>query len=393
MSVPRTNRDLQVWLYRVQGIDGVLRMWRALRLLQRILMSVEFFPLRVLEVARLTDEAVTVTFDVPDELTDTFRYLPGQHVTLRALIEGEDVRRSYSICSNANGGKLRVGIKRLPGGVFSGYATNQLKAGDVLEVAPPVGEFTIEAGAGAACHRVAIAAGSGITPVLSLLATTLEMEPASSWTLVYGNRTASTVMFLEELEGLKDRYPDRLQLFHVLSREGSDVPLFSGRIDEEKIRVIHQLTLGGRAVDDWFLCGPHGMVEMARRTLASLGVEEGRIHDELFFAGPVDPMSLPPEPPPGGGAIELTVILDGRAVETRMTAESSVLDAALRVRPELPFSCKGGMCASCKGRIEEGKVEMIRNYALIDSEIEAGFVLTCQAHPVSDKVVVRYDHR
>ncbi|MGH8872501.1 MAG: 1,2-phenylacetyl-CoA epoxidase subunit PaaE [Acidimicrobiia bacterium] len=356
-------------------------------------MGVAFHPLRVLEVTRLTDEAVAVTFDVPEELAASFRYLPGQHVTLRAMIDAVDVRRSYSICSNANGGKLRVGIKRLPGGAFSGFATGSLQAGDVIEVMAPVGEFTIDPDPSAARHRVAIAAGSGITPVLSLISTTLETEPGSSWTLLNGNKTANTVMFLEELEGLKDRYPDRFQLLHLLSREGSDLPLLSGRIDGEKIRVVHDQLLGGREVDSWYLCGPYDMVMMARRALGDLGVEEERIHDELFFAGPLDPASLPPEPPPGEGTVDLTVILDGRAVQTRMTEETSILDAALRVRSELPFSCKGGMCASCKGRIEEGEVRMDKNYALVDSELESGYVLTCQSHPVSGRVVVRYDHR
>jgi ring-1,2-phenylacetyl-CoA epoxidase subunit PaaE len=355
--------------------------------------SVDFHPLRVLEVSPLTDDSVIVALDVPEDLADVFRFLPGQHVTLRALIDGVDVRRSYSICSNANEGKLRVGIKRLPGGVFSGYATTHLKAGDVLGVMPPVGEFTIDPDPATPRHRVAIAAGSGITPVLSLIATTLESEPGSSWTLLFGNRTANSVMFLEELEGLKDRYPDRFQLFHLLSREGSDLPLLSGRIDEAKIRVVHDHLIGGHRVDGWYLCGPYDMVTSARETLSSLGVDADLVHDELFFAGPVDPSTLPPEPPPGEGSIELRVILDGRAVDTRMKAETSILDAALRVRSELPFSCKGGMCATCKGRIEEGEVRMEKNYALIDSEIEAGYVLTCQSHPVSDRVVVRYDHR
>jgi ring-1,2-phenylacetyl-CoA epoxidase subunit PaaE len=354
---------------------------------------VEFHPLRVIEVSPLTDDSVTVTFDVPEELEDTFDYLPGHHVTMRADIEGEDVRRSYSICSNANAGKLRVGIKRLPGGVFSNWAVEQLEPGDVIEVMPPVGEFTIEPDREAARHRVAIAAGSGITPVLSLISTTLESEPLSAWTLVYGNRSANTVMFLEELEGLKDRYPDRFQLLHVLSREGSDLPLLSGRIDDAKIRIIHEQLLAGREVDDWYLCGPYDMVMAARATLTDLGVDETRMHDELFFAGPLDEASLPPEPPPGDGTVDLTVILDGRAVETRMDPKTSILDAALRVRSELPFSCKGGMCASCKGRIEEGEVRMDKNYALVDGELQAGYVLTCQSHPLTDRVVVRYDHR
>jgi ring-1,2-phenylacetyl-CoA epoxidase subunit PaaE len=352
-----------------------------------------FHDLRVTEVTPLTDDSVTVTLDVPPELAHRFDYLPGQHVTLRQEIEGEDVRRSYSICAPAGSGKLRVGIKRLPGGAFSSFACGDLTAGDTLEVMSPVGEFTIDIDPSRPRKAVAIAAGSGITPVLSLIASSLELEPQSDWTLIYGNRTANSVMFLDELEGLKDRFHPRFQLFHILSREGSDVPLLSGRIDSEKIRTIHDHLLGTKPVDGWYLCGPYDMVMTARDTLNELGVTDDLIHDELFFAGPVDPTTLPPEPPAGEGSVDLTVILDGRAVETRMTPETSILDAALRVRSELPFSCKGGMCATCKGRIEEGEVRMDKNYALVDSEVEAGFVLTCQAHPTTDKVVVRYDHR
>lgn len=351
-----------------------------------------FHQLNVTEVTPLTDDSVAVTLDVPSELANVFRYLPGQHVTMRSFIDDEDVRRSYSICANANSGKLRVGIKKLRGGAFSTWATEKLKAGETIDVMSPTGEFTIEPDANSSAHRVAIVAGSGITPVLSLVSSTLESEPGCSWTLLYGNRTANSVMFLDELEGLKDRYPERLQLFHVLSREGSDLPLLSGRIDAEKVRTIVRL-LDGRPVAGWYLCGPYEMVMMAREVLGGLGVDDEELHDELFFAGPVDLSALPPEPPSGHGSVDLTVILDGRSVETRMTPETSILDAALRVRPEMPFSCKGGMCATCKGRIEQGEVAMTKNYALVDSEVEAGYVLTCQAHPLSDKVTVRFDHR
>lgn len=351
-----------------------------------------FHELTVTEVVPLTDDAVAVTLDTTSAGPGTFTYLPGQHVTMRSIVNGEDVRRSYSICANANSGKLRVGIKRLRGGAFSTWAIENLKAGDVVDVMAPTGEFTIEPDPRSDSHRVAIVAGSGITPVISLISTTLESEPGSSWTLVYGNRTAASVMFLDELEGLKDLYPDRFQLFHVLSREGADLPLLSGRIDEEKVRTVHAL-LAGRQVDGWYLCGPYEMVMMARDLLGEFGVPEDAIFDELFFAGPVDLSKIPPEPPSGHGSVDLTVILDGRSVETRMTPETSILDAALRVRPEMPFSCKGGMCATCKGRIEHGQVEMTKNYALVDSEVEAGYVLTCQAHPVTKKVTVRFDHR
>ena len=352
-----------------------------------------FHRMRVTEVSPLTDDSVAITFDVPEALSDTFAYLPGQHVTVRAMIDGEDVRRSYSICANANSGKLRVGVKRLPGGAFSTFATTELKAGDELELMAPVGEFTIDLDPEAARRAVAIAAGSGITPVLSLISSSLEAEPQATWTLLLGNKTANSIMFLEELEGLKDRYRDRFQLFHLLSREGSEVPLLSGRIDAEKIGIVHDRLIGDAPVDDWFLCGPYEMVMLARETLEGLDVGGDAIHDELFFAGPVDLSALPPEPPVGEGSVDHTVILDGRAVETRMTPETSILDAALRVRSELPFSCKGGMCATCKGKIEEGQVTMDKNYALIDSEVEAGYVLTCQSHPVSDRIMVRYDHR
>jgi len=355
--------------------------------------DLRFHELRVTEVFPLTDDSVTVTFDVPPELRPSFDYIPGQHVTVRKFIDGEDVRRSYSICAPAGSGKLRVGVKKLTGGVFSTYMTEKLEAGETIEVMSPVGEFTIDIDPERPRKAVAIAAGSGITPVLSLLSTSLEMEPESSWTLIYGNRTANSVMFLDELEGLKDRFHPRFQIFHILSREGSDIPLLSGRIDDEKIRIIHDRLLGAGEVDGWYLCGPFDLVMTARDTLTDLGVEESRVHDELFFAGPVDESTLPPEPPPGEGSVDLTVILDGRAVETRMSPQTSILDAALRVRSELPFSCKGGMCATCKGRIEEGEVTMDKNYALVDSEIEAGYVLTCQSHPVSDRIVVRYDHR
>jgi ring-1,2-phenylacetyl-CoA epoxidase subunit PaaE len=355
--------------------------------------ELNFHPLSVTEVARLTDDAVAVTLDVPAELADRFGYLPGQHVTMRLFVDGTDVRRSYSICAPATSGKLRVGIKRLPGGVFSNYANDHLRAGDMVEVMAPVGEFTIDIDPSRPRRAVAIAAGSGITPVLSLISTSLEEEPHSSWTLLFGNRSVSSIMFLDEIEGLKDRFHPRFQVLHVLSREGSDVPLLSGRITPEKIRVVSERLLGGLPVDGWYLCGPYEMVATARATLTELGVADDRIHDELFFAGPLDQSQLPPEPPPGEGSVGLTVILDGRAVETRMMPETSILDAALRVRTELPFSCKGGMCATCKGRIEEGEVTMSKNYALVDSEVEDGWVLTCQAHPTTDRVVVRYDHR
>jgi ring-1,2-phenylacetyl-CoA epoxidase subunit PaaE len=347
-----------------------------------------FYPLRVVEVASLTDDSVAVTLEVPDDLREVFRYRAGQHVTIKAEIEGADVRRSYSICSNANQGKLRVGIKRLPGGAFSTWATSRLRAGDVLGVMPPVGEFTVDL---RPVHYGAVAAGSGITPVLSLLSTTLEAEPGCRWTLIFGNRSAPSVMFLEELEGLKDRYPERLQIVHVLSREQATVPLFSGRIDAAKLEALLDRVVAPATPEEWFLCGPFELVATARQVLEGRGVASGLIHDELFFAGPLDPSTLPPEPEEGEVTVRLTLTLVGRSTTTRMRPEVAILDAALRVRNELPYSCKGGMCASCKARLVEGEVKMDKNWALVEHELAAGYILTCQSHPLTAEVTVDYD--
>jgi len=347
-----------------------------------------FHPLRVIEVTPLTDDSVAVTFDVPDQLRREFAYQAGQHVTVKADVDGSDVRRSYSICANANDGKLRVGIKRLPGGAFSTWATSHLVAGADVEVMPPVGEFTVEA---RPIHYGAVAAGSGITPVLSLVSTTLESEPGCRWTVIFGNRSADSVMFLDELEGLKDRYPERLQLIHILSREQGITPLFSGRIDREKLAELLDRVVAPAAPEEWFLCGPFEMVMAARAELEERGLSPELIRDELFFAGPLDLSTLPPEPEGEEGSVLLTLTLDGRSTTTRMRPEVAILDAALRVRGELPYSCKGGMCASCKARVVEGEVKMEKNWALVENEVAAGYVLTCQSHPLTDAVVVDYD--
>ncbi len=352
-----------------------------------------FYPLAVDTVEALTDDAVALTFDVPDDLADEFHYLPGQHVTVKAIIDGEDVRRSYSICANANDGRLRVGIKRLHGGVFSTYATTSIQPGDVLEVMPPIGEFTIAPDPATPRHYGAVAAGSGITPVLSLISTVLESEPGSTFTLIFGNRNVGAIMFLEELEGLKDRYPDRFQLVHVLTGEIAMIPLFSGRLDEAKLAELFDRVVDADHINEWYLCGPYEVVTAAQTVLAERGVAEDLIHDELFFAGPVDASTIAPPPEDEAGTVELTFALDGRASRVRMRPETSVLDAALAVRPELPFSCKGGMCASCKAKVTDGSVEMDKNFALVEEDLSAGYVLTCQAHPTSDTLTVDFDQR
>lgn len=349
----------------------------------------DFHPLTVTEVSELTDEAVAITLDVPAELAGAFRYEPGQHVVVRANIDGRDVTRSYSICANANSGKLRIGVKRLAGGVFSQFATTRLAAGDTLEVMPPIGDFTLQPGAAAAKHRCAIAAGSGITPVLSLVSTTLESEQHSRWTVIFGNRRAASVMFLDELEGLKDRYGPRLHLLHVLSREES-VPLLTGRIDRERLEGLFSTLVDFRSVDEWYLCGPSEMVATARTFIESRGVDSAAVRDELFFAAAPTMLMAESETT---GSVELTFTLDGRESTVRMNPDTSILDAALAVRPELPYSCKGGMCASCKALVVKGETTMTKNYSLVDDDLARGFTLTCQAHPVGDRVVVDFDRR
>lgn len=347
-----------------------------------------FHPLRVSAVEPETDDSVALTLDVPASLADEFAYVPGQHVTVRALIDGEDVRRSYSICADAASGVLRVGIKRIPDGRFSTYATTRLRAGDELEVMPPVGEFTHDPGA--AGEFVAIAAGSGITPVLSMIASNLEAQPTASWTLLYGNRAARSVMFLEDLEHLKDRHMGRFRMVHVFSRETHQVPLFEGRLDRPKIESILATLVDATAVDGWYLCGPLGMVEDARSVLTEAGVLPESVHSELFFDERVE--YVPAEDASREGLSTVTVTLGGRTSVVYVDPNGpSILDYARTIRTEVPFACKGGMCATCKAIVIEGEVTMDKNYALTAEESAAGFVLTCQSHPVSPEVAISYD--
>ncbi len=348
--------------------------------------TVEFHPLEVAAVDAQTDDSVAVTFDVPDDLRDMFRHTPGQHVVVRTELGGEDVRRTYSICSPP-GEAVRVGVKRIPDGVFSTWATTELKPGDVLEVMAPIGEFMLDPAEPG--RYVAIAAGSGITPILSMITTALEQQPSTEFTLLYGNRTSLSIMFLEELEDLKNRFAERFQVVHVLSREPHQVPLFQGRIDEDKLRSLTSTLIDPARIDGWFLCGPLDMVETARSTLASLGVDEADVHYELFFDQRVETVVEPDVEVEG--AVTVHVTIDGRtSVVKADPAGPPLLDYARSVRAEVPFACKGGMCATCKARVVDGEVTMEKNYALTDEELAAGYVLTCQAHPIGD-VSISYD--
>ncbi len=350
-----------------------------------------FHPLRVSNVRPLTDDAVCISFAVPDELRDDYDFVHGQHVTIRTALAGDDVRRSYSICAPAGGSDLRIGVKVLPGGHFSGFAAGGLKVGDELEVMTPVGHFNTPLDPANEKHYCAIAAGSGITPILSILATTLQQEPDSSVTLIFANRTSRTVMFLEELEDLKDRYAGRFHLIHVLSREAQDAELLSGRLDAARLTKITETLVPVETVDDWFLCGPHGMVIDLREALVDQGVDSSHIHTELFHVETKPRERRETEADEGEGAA-VTINLDGRRSSFKLKGNDiSVLEAALRVRSDAPFACKGGVCGTCRAKLVEGSVEMETNYALEPEEIEKGYVLTCQSHPTTNEVTLDYD--
>jgi ring-1,2-phenylacetyl-CoA epoxidase subunit PaaE len=352
-----------------------------------------FHELRVTDVERLTDDAVAVTFAVPPDLRAAFAFSAGQHLTVRRVIDGVDVRRSYSISSMpsdvAEHGRLRIGVKQVAGGAFSTYAQN-LREGETVEVLPPLGHFTSTFDPDRSRHYAAVVAGSGITPVLSLVATALATEPESRFTLIYGNRYARSVMFAEELADLKDRYPARLHLVHVLSREPQGAELLSGRIDADRLGRLLDGLLPVDSVDEWFLCGPYGMVIDARAVLAANDVPDQRVRTELFHVedAPVTRRVAAEEESKGA---EVTILLDGRVSTFTMRRDERVLDAALRVRGELPYACKGGVCSTCRAKVVEGEVVMARNFALEPDELAAGYVLTCQASPVTDQVRIDYD--
>ncbi|QZY30882.1 2Fe-2S iron-sulfur cluster binding domain-containing protein [Nocardioides coralli] len=337
-------------------------------------------------IDELTDDAVAITFDVPDDLREDYRFVHGQHLSVRGA---DDVRRSFSICTPPSSGVLRIGVKRLPGGAFSDGVVGSLQVGDELEVMTPAGRFTTTLDPEAAKQYVAVAAGSGITPVLSIVAAVLEGEPGSRVTLVYANRTSRSVMFLDEVHDLKDRFPDRFQIIHVLSRERQDVELLSGRLDGDRLlEIVKAYDLAD--ADDWFLCGPQQMVVALRETLTDLGAT--RIHTELFHADPVPRAPVASLDDGADGAAEVTIRLDGRASDFPLRPDGPpVLEAALEVRSDLPFACKGGVCGTCRAKLLKGTVQMDANYALEPDEVERGYVLTCQSHPTAARVVLDYD--
>ncbi|MFJ5547163.1 2Fe-2S iron-sulfur cluster-binding protein [Streptomyces sp. NPDC093225] len=352
-----------------------------------------FHSLRVSAVERLTDDAVALTLDVPAELREDYRFTPGQHLAMRRITaEGGEVRRTYSICSpapraGAGPERLTVGVRLVEGGEFSTYAHKEIAAGDVLDVMVPAGRFTLEP-AGSAGHYAAIVGGSGITPVLSIASSLLAERPDARFCLVRSDRTAASTMFLEEVADLKDRYPDRFQLVTVLSREEQDAGLDSGRLDQERLAGLLPALLPVDEVAGWFLCGPFGLVQGAEQALRGLDVDRSRIHEEIFHVDEAPRAAVRADAPSDS---RVTARLDGRAGTWPVQDGETLLDTVLRNRGDAPYACKGGVCGTCRAFLVRGEVRMDRNFALEEEETEAGFVLACQSHPLTDEVELDFD--
>lgn len=352
----------------------------------------KFRPLRIAKVDRETRDAIALTFDVPDALRDAFRFVAGQHLTLRAQIGGEHVRRSYSICA-PEGEPLRIAIKRAPGGLFSCWANEALRQGDTIDVTTPMGRFNVAPDAQTPRHYLALAAGSGITPILSMVATALETEPKSRVTLIYGNRSSASVMFREELAALKDRHLARFNLVHVLSREAQDIELLHGRIDRPRADALFEDWVPIEDVDYAFVCGPEGMMDAVRESLVAHGLAASRIRIERFAASIPKHTHVPrPLPEAARSECEVSVVIDGSQRTFLLEkGRESIIDGGLRNGIELPFSCKGGVCSTCRCKLVEGEVDMDVNFALEDYEVARGFILACQSYPVTDRVSIDFD--
>jgi ring-1,2-phenylacetyl-CoA epoxidase subunit PaaE len=355
-------------------------------------MTPKFHALTIQEVRQETDDSVSIAFDIPSELRGNYEYLSGQYLTLKADIKGEEVRRSYSLCSSPHEDEWRVAIKQVENGKFSTYANQELKAGDVLDVMTPMGGFSITPDSSAKRSIALFAAGSGITPIISIAKTILTQEPQSDVTLFYGNKTISSIIFREEIEGLKNEYMDRLKLVHILSRENLGTPLLKGRIDVEKANDLYKVFLQNALPDSVYICGPEQMILDVKESMLSNGMEEKAIHIELFTSP--DAVDKKPVEKYEGPQIEsnVSVILDGDQFDLHLDSDGeNLLDAATKTGADLPFACKGGVCCTCKAKVLEGEARMDVNYALEPDEVEAGYILTCQAHPMSDKLVVSFD--
>src|SRR3954466_4401539 len=396
MRFRRYRGALRIRLDVLQSAVALQELPRAIRLFQvslKMSSIPRFHRLAVSDLRRESADAVSLRFEIPREWEADYGFAPGQYLTLRTTMDGEEVRRSYSICSGPDDGELRIAVKKVDGGAFSNWAADELKAGDELDVMTPTGRFGIAHAPDQARVYVGFAAGSGITPILSIVQGRRAAEPDSRFFLFYGNRSTGGMLFRETLEELKDRFMQRLSVFHVISGEEQDIPILHGRLDGDKVRVLLRSLVPAASVDHVFICGPAGMSEDIEATCRNIGIAEDRIHVERFvseFGGKPRPKKIVETSAPPKAMAAL--IIDGKRREVPVAEEESILDAALRAGMDLPFACKGGMCSTCRAKLVEGDAQMEVNYSLEPWELKAGFILTCQARPCSEKVVVDYDH-
>lgn len=356
-------------------------------------MAVHFHRLKIKDIKKETADCVSISFDIPETLTALFEFKEGQNITIKGNIDGEEIRRSYSLCTAPHENELRVAVKKVAGGSFSQFANDVLKPGDMLEVLPPTGKFNAKLHAAKNGNYLAIAAGSGITPILSIIKHTLRSQPNSSFTLIYGNRDRNSIIFFDELEGLKNKYIERFNFINILSRERTDTEIFYGRINEQKLTALEKL-VPYKKFDEIYLCGPEEMIFTANDYFQQQGIEKEKIHFELFTTPgqKKSTANIQQAAVSTGPKSNITIRLDGRSFDFDLGFNSSsILDAALQQGADLPYACKGGVCATCRAKLLEGEVDMEVNYALEKEELEQGFILTCQSHPRTEKVVVDFD--
>ncbi|MEM9168653.1 MAG: 1,2-phenylacetyl-CoA epoxidase subunit PaaE [Pseudomonadota bacterium] len=354
----------------------------------------QFYPLTVVDATHDTRDSIVLTLQPPADAADVFHFVQGQYLTFRRDFDGEEIRRSYSICAGVEDGALRVGVKRVEGGAFSTWANETVKVGDTLDAMAPAGRFFVDLDPGAARRYLGFAGGSGVTPMISHVKTILAAEPQARFSLVYGNRNVASIMFREELEDLKNRYMGRFDVTHILESDAADIELFTGRLDSEKCAALFDRWIDVSSADVAFICGPEPMMLAVRDALKARGVADKAIKIELF-SGAQQGRAKQRAASRGGdraaASVSATIILDGVARDVSMSADQSVLSAALEAKIDAPFACKGGVCSTCVARLVEGEVDMEANYALEDYEVERGSILTCQSYPRTEKVVVSYD--